>query len=187
MKLLPTRLPGCSILQGDVFPDQRGAFTKTVHEPTFRQMGLPTDWREEYFTHSRRNVVRGMHFQVPPAAHAKLVFCVAGAVLDLVLDLRSGSPTFGEFEVFELNADTGRAVYAPVGCAHGFLSLSDRSTLYYKVETVHAPAQDAGVRWDSFGYTWPVTDPIISERDRKHPTLAEFVSPFRFDETSGVV
>jgi len=181
MEIEPTGIPGCHLLQARVLGDARGSFVKTVHTPRFEELGLRTDWREEYFTVSARGVVRGMHFQLPPAEHAKLVFCLTGEVLDVVLDLRCGSPTFGQAKGFTLSAENGRGLYLPVGCAHGFVSLSEASGMYYKVTSVHAPEQDAGIAWDSFGFDWPVSDPVLSDRDRRHPALADFESPFHFD------
>jgi len=181
MDIEPTDIPGCYILQPRVLEDPRGSFVKTFHVPRFEELGLRTDWREEYFTVSSSNVLRGMHFQLPPAEHAKMVFCLTGEVLDVVLDLRRGSPTYGMARGFSLSAQNGRGVYLPIGCAHGFVSLSPSAGMYYKVTSVHAAAQDAGIAWHSFGFAWPVNDPLLSERDRRHPTLADFVSPFVFD------
>jgi dTDP-4-dehydrorhamnose 3,5-epimerase len=175
-----TGIPGCYLVRPRLIRDVRGAFAKTFHSDQFEARGMRTDWREEYFTTSRRGVVRGMHFQVPPAEHAKLVFCVAGEVVDVVVDLRRGSPTEGKHRAFRL-AGVDLGLYIPVGCAHGFASTSDESTMFYKVTSVHAPDQDAGIAWNSFGLEWPVEAPILSERDRKHPALADFSSPFLFE------
>lgn len=174
-------LPGAFILRPRVMADARGSFVKTFHAPTFKARGLRTDWTEEYQSSSGRAVLRGMHFQTPPADHAKLVFCLDGSVLDVVVDLRRGSPTFGEHRSLELRGDEATGLYIPTGCAHGFLSTSDLSTMYYKVTSVHAPDCDAGIAWDSFGFAWPASNPILSDRDRHHPPLDEFVSPFAYD------
>ncbi|HEY0129935.1 MAG TPA: dTDP-4-dehydrorhamnose 3,5-epimerase family protein, partial [Allosphingosinicella sp.] len=168
------------LLRGPVRADARGWFHKTFHVEAFADAGLRTDWREEYCSLSRRSVLRGMHFQVPPADHAKLVYCLAGEVLDVVVDLRAGSPTFGEHRAFTLTPEAGAGLYIPEGLAHGFLGLSAESLMYYKVTSVHAPDADRGIAWDSFGFDWPVDAPLLSDRDRGHPPLAEFHSPFRF-------
>jgi dTDP-4-dehydrorhamnose 3,5-epimerase len=181
MRVEETGIPGCRIVHGDVRRDARGWFLKTFHEPAHAELGLRTDWREEYVSLSHRGVVRGIHFQTPPADHAKLVTCLAGEVIDVVLDLRRGSPTFGEHRAIPMSGETGVSVYAPSGVAHGFAALRDDSMMFYKVTSVHAPANDAGIAWDSFGFDWPVDTPIVSERDRQHPPLASFDSPFRFD------
>lgn len=175
-----TKIPGCYVLQTRVLCDERGTFTKTFHVPMFENARLCTKWAEEYFTISTRGVVRGMHFQLPPADHAKMVFCLTGKVMDVVLDLRKGSPTFGQALGFELSADNGRGLYLPAGCAHGFVSLSETSGMYYKVTSVYSPEHDAGIAWDSINFDWPIADPLLSTRDRLHPDLADFDTPFTF-------
>ena len=180
MQVEETGIPGCYLVRPRLIQDARGAFAKTFHSEQFEALGMRTDWREEYFTTSRRGVVRGMHFQLPPAEHAKMVYCVAGEVVDVVVDLRRGSPTQGEHRAFRL-AGLDLGLYIPVGCAHGFASVSDESTMFYKVTSVHAAEQDAGIAWDSFGFEWPVEAPILSDRDRKHPSLSDFRSPFVFE------
>jgi dTDP-4-dehydrorhamnose 3,5-epimerase len=177
----PTNIPGCVVLQARTLHDARGSFVKTFHAERFAELGLRTDWREEYFSISVAGVVRGMHFQTPPADHAKMVFCLTGAVLDVVVDLRRGSPAFGRAATFDLSADNGRGLYIPSGCAHGFVSTSTQSGMYYKVTSVHSPEHDAGIAWDSIAIDWPVTDAILSDRDRRHPALGDFDSPFVFD------
>lgn len=175
-----TEIPGCHVLQAMPIRDERGTFTKTFHAPMFENAKLSTDWTEDYFTVSAQGVVRGMHFQLPPAAHAKMVFCLTGKVLDVVVDLRRGSPAFGRALGFELSADNGRGLYLPVGCAHGFVSLSDTSGMYYKVTSVYSPEYDAGIAWDSIDFDWPIANPSLSARDRTHPAFDDFESPFTF-------
>jgi dTDP-4-dehydrorhamnose 3,5-epimerase len=121
--------------------------------------------------------LRGMHFQLPPAAHDKLVYCPVGKVLDVVLDLRSSAKR-GRFISRELNASNREMLFIPRGCAHGFVALEDESMMVYQTSTVHSPAHDAGVLWNSFGFAWPVANPILSERDQKFPALRDFKSPF---------
>jgi len=181
MDIEPTEIPGCYVLQAKVIRDARGTFVKTFHDRRFKDLGLRTDWREEYFSSSAKGVVRGMHFQTPPADHAKLVFCLTGEVLDVVVDLRRGSPTFGRASSFALSADNGRGLYLPTGCAHGFVSISEASGMYYKVTSVHTPEHDAGISWDSIDFDWPVDNPSLSDRDGRHPRFADFVTPFVFD------
>lgn len=178
MELVSTELPGLQIIRPRIFQDPRGTFVKTFNADTFRQLGLDFEPREEFFSTSARDVVRGMHFQLPPAAHAKLVYCIAGRVLDVVLDLRKNSPTFGRAYSHELNATQRESLFIPIGFAHGFLALEDGATMVYQTSTGHSPAQDAGIRWNSFGFNWPVVQPLLSERDQKFPALGEFSSPF---------
>lgn len=181
MEFIPTALPGCMIVQTLAHDDPRGSFAKTFHADTFAAAGMRTDWREEYHSHSRVGVVRGMHFQLPPADHAKLVYCLAGEVLDVVVDLRVGSPTYRWVVAERLSADNRRGLYVPSGCAHGFASMTDNSLMLYKVTSVHSPACDAGIAWNSIGFDWPVPVPLLSQRDERHPPLSGFNSPFRFN------
>lgn len=178
MRLIETPIAGCYEIVQDSFSDARGKFVKTFHEDAFRTLGLKTDWREEYFSVSAKGVLRGMHFQLPPHEHAKLVTCLQGLAHDVVLDLRHGSPSFGCSHSWELSQDSARAIYIPAGVAHGFLSLSEGCLMYYKVTSIHAASADAGVHWDSFGHSWPVDHPILSDRDTRHPEFTFFVSPF---------
>jgi len=178
MKILPTALPGCYQIITDIRRDERGSFVNVFHEEVFRENGLATDYAEEFYTISQRNVIRGLHFQTPPHDQAKLVYCLHGGAIDVALDLRKGSPTYGRHITLELSAENGYMLYLPPGLAHGFCSLSDQALMVYKVTTTYAPAHDSGVLWNSAGVVWPVQEPILSARDRSFPALAEFDSPF---------
>jgi dTDP-4-dehydrorhamnose 3,5-epimerase len=178
MELFPTVLPGLTIIRPKIFEDARGMLVKTFHSDVFRDHGLEFVPREEFFSTSVRNVLRGMHFQLPPTAHSKLVYCIAGRVLDVVLDLRRKSPAFGLSCARELSATNREMFFIPVGCAHGFLALEDGTTMVYQTSTVHSPADDGGVRWNSFGFDWPVKHPILSDRDQRFPIWRCLSSPF---------
>lgn len=178
MTCADTQLFGVRLLSPQVFNDARGAFIKTYHVGVFRDLGMPFVPVEEFVSISRRDVIRGMHLQLPPAAHAKLVYCVVGAVLDVVLDLRRGAGGYGRWMTRRLSAENREMLFIPPGCAHGFLALTDEATMVYQTDTVHAPASDAGVLWNSFGFDWPAEQPCLSERDRALPALENFVSPF---------
>ena len=141
---------------------------------------LRTDWAEEYYSVSVKGVLRGFHFQLPPHDHDKLVYCPSGQVLDVVLDLRTGSPSFGKHCIFDLNGDMANVLYIPKGCAHGFFTRSDQALMMYKVTSVYAPDADAGILWSSAGVTWPDVTPQISARDASFPALSQFCSPFRY-------
>jgi len=180
MEVINTELPGLKIIRPKIFQDARGSFVKTFHQDLFREHGMNFECREEFFSTSAKDVVRGMHFQLPPAAHAKLVYCITGRVLDVVLDLRKGSPTYGKSYARELNASNREIFFIPIGMAHGFLALENDTTMVYQTSTPHAPTHDAGIRWDSIHFDWPVKSPILSERDKKFPALADFQSPFEF-------
>lgn len=180
MDLIAEPLPGVKILRPFVFEDARGSFVKPFHESQLAAHGISFRVREEFFSISSAKVLRGMHFQLPPHDLQKLVYCIQGRVLDVLLDLRTASPTFGQSCRFELSAANRHVVHIPVGFAHGFLSMEDGSCLVYKTDATHAPDSDSGIRWDSFGFDWPLsgTQPEISKRDLDHPTLSEFKSPF---------
>ncbi len=178
MKITELQFPGCFLIESPKFVDKRGEFVKTYHQAIFQDNGITTHFAEEFYSVSKKNVLRGMHFQLPPSDHEKLVFCLNGAVLDVFLDLRKDSPAYGQSMGVELSGNNTRTLFLPKGIAHGFLSLEDNSVMVYKTSTVHDPLKDCGIRWDSFGYAWPVEEPIISERDTKHFIFSNFKSPF---------
>jgi dTDP-4-dehydrorhamnose 3,5-epimerase len=174
MTLHPTALPGCFRLDFPQRLDLRGSFVKTLHAPTFaKEKGVSWSFRESYYSTSNTGVIRGMHLQLPPHDHAKLVYCISGRVLDVVVDLRPGAG-FGKHVSFEFSGDAPAGVYVPHGCAHGFLVL-ETATLVYQVTSEYAPSHDGGIRYDSFGFDWPVANPLISDRDLALPGLDGFV------------
>jgi dTDP-4-dehydrorhamnose 3,5-epimerase len=180
MDVKETGIPGCFELKLVIREDIRGRFVKVFQREDFLRHGMAADYAESYYSRSHRGVLRGLHFVLPPADQDKLVYCAQGEVFDAVVDLRRGSPAEGRHVGLTLSAEAANMVYVPKGCAHGFYVLSDEATLVYQVTTVYAPAHDAGIRWDSAGIPWPDSVPVLSERDRSFPTLAEFESPFTF-------
>jgi len=178
MELKKTLLEGCFEIKPITSIDQRGTFTKTFHRKEFERLGLNSNWKEDYYTYSKKHVIRGMHLQLPPSDHFKLVHCLYGEVLDVLLDLRSSSPSFGKTHSLKLSSKEKNGVYICKGIAHGFLSLTEKSLLTYKVSSAHSPTHDSGVSWNSFGFDWPVKNPIISDRDRTLQELKNFNSPF---------
>jgi dTDP-4-dehydrorhamnose 3,5-epimerase len=179
MHIRETSIQGCFEITPNVFRDERGSFVKTFHHEMFRAHGLETDWREEYYSVSRKGVLRGMHFQLPPHDHAKLVYCPDGTVLDAVVDLRGDSATYGRHVLTELNSEKANMLYITKGLAHGFYVMSESATMMYKVSTVYAPDHDAGILWNSLGIAWPDVAPVMSERDRAFPEFAELTTnPF---------
>jgi dTDP-4-dehydrorhamnose 3,5-epimerase len=180
MELVDTPIEGLHEVRGLIGKDRRGLFVKTYREDLFEKRGLNTVWREQFWSTSSRGVLRGMHFQGPPADHAKLVACVHGVIWDVGVDLRRHSRTYGEHFATELSSECGKSLYLPRGVAHGFKSLSEGSVVCYAVETAHSPQLDMGVRWDSCGIEWPETDepPVISERDAGFRALEDIESPF---------
>ncbi len=180
-----TAIPGCFELVPRKTEDERGCFVKTFHRNGFESLGLKTGWREEYYSVSRKGVLRGLHFQLPPHDHVKLVYCTAGRVLDAVLDLRIGSPVYGQHLLCELDAEKANMLYLPKGVAHGFYTLSDSATMVYKVSTVYVPTCDTGILWNSAGIPWPDDQPTVSQRDGTLPALSDFTdNPFVFRSES---
>ena len=180
IRFTESKLPGCYVVQFPVFHDDRGHFVKTIQQSVFEAQGLEADFRECFYSTSNHRVLRGMHFQLPPSDHAKLVYCTAGAIYDVTLDLRLGSPTYGQHEIYELSSDASNAVYLPRGIAHGFFVRSAPAVMVYHVSTEHDPARDTGIHWDSFGAPWPSESPIVSKRDDSFVSLADFESPFEY-------
>jgi dTDP-4-dehydrorhamnose 3,5-epimerase len=165
------KIPGVTEIPTGQFKDHRGTFVK-----------LPADFDtgEEFYTISGHHVLRGLHFQLPPAAVAKLVCCVWGSVMDVVLDLRRGSPAFGCHEARVLDSDNPKMVMIPPGVAHGFCVLGNRALMLYKQNGVYSREHDAGIRWDSAWINWPY-NPIISNRDNDFPHMDDFESPFVYE------
>lgn len=180
MQFLETFMPGCYELRPRVLQDQRGKFIKTFHEGWLKEQGLATHFAEEYYSVSGKGVLRGLHFQTPPYEHVKLVYCVVGRVLDALVDLRVGSPTFGRHLLLELDAERANCLYVAAGVAHGFYTVSEQALMVYKVTTVYAPECDTGIRWDSVGIDWTDQQPILSERDSQLVPFDAFSSPFKF-------
>lgn len=178
MTIVSEPLSGAFLLKPKIFEDARGDFVKTFHEGVFRELGIDFKPVEEFFSTSRKNVLRGMHFQLPPHDHAKLVYCVSGSVRDVLLDLRRGSPTYGRAISAELSRENHLQFFIPPGVAHGFLTLENDSIMVYKTSAVHAPSHDAGVRWNSFGFHWQVDSPLLSSRDQALPAFEDYPTPF---------
>lgn len=178
MRIEPLSIPGCFEIFTSPRLDERGRFAKVFHHDEFERLGLETELREQYFTESFRGVLRGLHFQIPPSDHAKLVCCVQGEVVDAMVDLRRGSPTYCQHVVRELSGELANALYIPRGVAHGFLVSGERATMLYSVTSVHRPEHDRGIHWNSAGIAWPELPSLVSPRDQTHPPLSEFDSPF---------
>jgi dTDP-4-dehydrorhamnose 3,5-epimerase len=173
-----TEIEGCYIFKNGIFRDQRGSFSKVFSSESFKSIGMDISIAEVFFSNSLKGVVRGMHFQAPPHEQAKIVSCLSGRVLDVVLDIRKTSSTYGKAIGIELTADNEKTVVIPKGCAHGFYSYEDNSIISYMVETNHNKVADQGILWNSFKFDWPTSNPIISERDRQFLKFQDFKTPF---------
>lgn len=177
MPVEETSFEGLKVLRNFVSHDNRGVFIKTFNQIQFEQAGLVFEVRESYYSVSEQDVLRGMHFQLPPHAHEKLVYVTQGRILDVVVDLRAASATYRQVFSLILEEHT-HALFIPQGFAHGFLTLSPTATVVYSVATGYEPSADAGVRWDSLGFAWPLRQPVMSVRDQTFPALLDYVSPF---------
>jgi dTDP-4-dehydrorhamnose 3,5-epimerase len=180
MTFHPLPVPGLILLRPILPSDSRGFLVKTYQQDLFLENGIDFVPKEEFYTVSHFGVVRGMHFQAPPAEYGKLVHCVHGRVLDVVLDLRRGSPMFGRTWSGELDSIRRETLYLPPGLAHGFCSLAPETLVSYSTSHVHDSRQDLGIRWDTFGYAWPCAEPILSSRDRTLPSFQGFTTPFSY-------
>ena len=158
--------------------DTRGTFVKTFHETMLKENGINFTLRESYYSFSKKDVIRGMHFQLPPFDHCKIVFCPQGAILDVIIDLRKDSATYKQYFTQVLSDENHEALYIPEGFAHGFKSLTDDSLTYYLVSTEYSKPHDTGIRYNTIGLDWEVDQPILSERDLSFIGLDEFESPF---------
>lgn len=181
MKVEPLRLPGLLLVEPARHGDARGFFSEVWSRRALAAHGITADFVQDNHSLSREvGVVRGLHFQRPPSAQGKLVRVVRGAILDVVVDLREGSPTYGQSEVIELSAANWRQLWVPRGFAHGFATLEPDTEVLYKVDAYYDRDADAGILWNdpALGIDWPVDDPILSEKDRGAPRLAEIDPPF---------
>jgi dTDP-4-dehydrorhamnose 3,5-epimerase len=167
MKINKTKFDKVFELDYNSFKDHRGEFVKTIHKDTFDEYGLQSNFQESFFSVSDFNVFRGMHFQYPPFDHDKLIYVVNGSIIDVVLDLRNESETFGQFLTFELSKENRKGLYIGKGFAHGFLSLQVDTVVEYHTTTMQSKECEGGVKWNSFGLQLPVADPIISTRDNE--------------------
>lgn len=182
MNLIPTALPGAVIIEPERFGDNRGFFSETYNRQRWSELGIDAEFVQD--NHSRSTVkgtIRGMHWQKPPHAQAKLIRVVQGAILDVVVDVRRASPTFGQHVAVELSADNWRQFYVPAGFAHGFCTLTDEVEVVYKVTDYYSPADEGGIRWDdpALELPWPVRadGATLSARDLALPVLAEAQLP----------
>lgn len=163
------------------FQDDRGSLLKVFAASAFEAHGLQSKFPECFFSTSKRRVVRGMHFQLPPNDHEKVVSVPAGDVVDVVLDIRKNSPTYGCFEAVALGGEEASSIYIPRGIAHGFASLTDGAIVHYLQSSERVSESESGIRFDSFGMKWPVGSPIVSERDKLLSPLNDFDSPFFYE------
>jgi dTDP-4-dehydrorhamnose 3,5-epimerase len=178
MKIKESSIKGCFEVETKIFYDNRGLFLKHYNETIYKEINLNTYWPEEYYTISKKGVLRGMHFQKPPFEHFKIVHCIEGEILDVILDLRKKSNTYGCSTSFKLSAENKKIAYLAPGLAHGFYVLSEKATVLYKVSSEYNQKAEDGIRWDTFGFEWPTSNPVLSERDIKLPNFSSYITPF---------
>ena len=182
MHITTLDIPGLFLITPTPRADVRGVFQKTFDAALFATHGMKTDLHEVFETESHKEVIRGMHFQMPPHACAKYVSVKHGSILDVVLDIRMNSPTFGKHLSIQLSAENQSTLYIPEGFAHGFKALTELAHTSYLQTAGFNAACDAGIHFDSFGMDWGVDNPIMSERDKALPAFTSFISPFSHQE-----
>ena len=171
---IETEIPDLVLLEPTAHGDERGFLLESFREDLWAEHGVTGPFVQENHSRSSRGILRGLHFQTSPG-QAKLVRCVRGAIWDVAVDLRRGSPTYRQWEGYELSDENHRQLFVPVGFGHGFCVLSELADVAYKLTSVYDPATEAGIRWDDpeVGIEWPISAPKLSERDKSAPTLAE--------------
>lgn len=182
MKIIDTNIQGLKILEPKVFEDTRGKFIKTFTNDFFKTLNLNINIKETYYSISHKDVIRGMHFQTPPDEHIKLVYVPYGEIIDVVLDIRKNSPTYGKFFEIKLSAENRKVLIIPEGLAHGFKSLKNNTNVTYMQTSCYSPNNDKGINYSSFGFDWKCSNPNLSDRDLSFPSLNDFITPFTYRE-----
>ncbi len=177
-------IPEVILVRPKVFEDERGFFLETYKQSAFSRAGIPQGFAQDNHSRSVEGVLRGLHFQKPPVAQGKLVRAIRGEIFDVAVDLRQGSPTYARWVGVVLSESNKHMLFVPEGFAHGFLVLSSRAEIAYKVTAEYSPEHDAGVAWDDpeIGVRWPRTKPILSEKDMALPRLRDADPGFRYTE-----
>lgn len=184
LRIIETGFPGLKLIEPKVFRDARGFFMESWSVKAFREAGVACGFVQDNHARSEtKGVLRGLHFQTPPCAQAKLVRVTLGAVFDVAVDIRLGSPTYGKSYSVILSDENFLQLFIPKGFAHGYATLTEQTEFQYKVDAPYAPECDAGIIWNdpSAAIPWPVREPMLSGKDALLPRLAEFTSPFVFD------
>lgn len=178
MELIKTSFEGLYVLQTINFTDNRGGFQKLFNEEFFKANGLECGFKEIYYSVNKKDVIRGMHFQTPPFDHVKMVHVSKGRILDVVVDIRKQSETYGQCFSIELDDQKGQYLYIPKGFAHGFKTIEEGSIVNYAQTSCYNKEHDCGIAQDSIDFDWGLDDPIVSDRDLTFPKLIDFNSPF---------
>lgn len=177
----PLAIPDVIRVRPSRFTDERGFFQESYRESAFREAGIEISFVQHNLARSTRGVLRGLHYQLPPAAQGKLVSVMQGQIFDVAVDLRLGAPDFGRWVGTMLDAESGELLWIPPGFAHGYVVLSDVADVHYNVTAEFRPELDRGVLWNdpAIGVAWPIADPIVSAKDQEQPSLDACDNPFR--------
>ena len=178
MTIEKTKIEGVYIINNWNVIDDRGLFVKIFNKKQFQESGINFEIKESYYSISKKDVIRGMHFQLPPHDHEKLVYVPLGEIIDVVIDLRKKSATYKEYITVKLTADNKKSIFIPKGLAHGFKSLKDDTITVYNVATEYKSKSDCGIKYNSFDFDWEIINPIVSLRDSSLVNLDNFNSPF---------
>jgi len=181
MEIKERKLKGTFEISLNPHGDSRGFFMRTFDEGIFEGANLKRTWvQENHSSSGRKGIIRGLHFQLPPHAETKMVRCIRGKVLDVFVDLRKGSETFGQWDSIELTEENKKMIFIPRGFAHGFCTLTERSEVLYKVDNYYTPNAERGLLWNDndLKINWPVESPILSEKDKKNLSLKEFINQY---------
>ena len=180
MNIIETKLPGLLIIEPKVFGDKRGYFFESYNKEAFNLAGLEEEFVQDNESFSGKGVLRGLHFQNPPFEQGKLVRVASGAVIDVSVDIRKHSPTYGKWEAIEISAENKRMLWIPPGFAHGFVSLSENNLFLYKCTNVYHKESENSIIWNdpNLNIDWGVENPLISDKDKEAPGFDQLVSPF---------
>lgn len=180
MKIIQTNIPGVLLIEPQVFADDRGYFFESYNRKKFVEHGIPEIFIQDNESKSQKGVLRGLHFQKPPYAQGKLVRVIKGAVIDVAVDIRRGSDTYGQWTSVELSEENKKMLWVPPGMAHGFVTLEDETIFSYKCTELYNKSSEGSIRWDDpdLNINWGVENPVLSEKDKQAPLFRDYVSPF---------
>ena len=184
MNIIKTKFEDAVLIEPKVFGDHRGFFTESYNKEMFKQNGIDIEFIQDNHSLSQQaGTLRGMHYQLNDKAQTKLVRVTRGAIYDVILDIRKSSPTYGEWQGFILSADNKRQLLVPKGFAHGFCTIVENTEVQYKVDELYSPEHDRGIAWNdpALNIDWPFNNPVLSDKDTKHPTLAEADNNFTWE------
>lgn len=177
-----SKIAGCFLLKPKIFNDERGTLVKPFHSSDFQDLGLHSGFKEELVVTSKKGVVRGLHFQLPPLSQVKLISCAKGKILDVLLDIRKGSPTYGQWDSFILDNENNYALYVPEGIAQGYAVYEENSIVIYRISKTFSQELDSGIKWDSVGIEWGIENPIVSQKDTNLIPFSRFDSMFTYND-----